>query len=79
MVKVRFYDISTGDKEVSNTSIISQYRGACVPLNTEVIVNSADGDSYVYSKDRVLQYKVTHDQVHVTPYRSMSLKVNLAW
>ena len=46
MVKVRVYDISTGDKEMSNTSIISQYRGACVSRIAESI-------------DRVLHYKVT--------------------
>ena len=79
MVKVRFYDISTGDKEVSNTSIISQYRGACVSLIAESIVISADNKSYVYNKDRSLQYKVTHGELHVTSYRPMSLKVNLVW
>ena len=46
MVKVRVYDISTGDEEVWITSIISQNRGACVSLNAEFI-------------DRVLHYKVT--------------------
>ena len=46
MVKVRVYDIGTGDKEVWITSIISQNRGACVSLNAEFI-------------DRVLHYKVT--------------------
>ena len=46
MVKVRVYDISTGDKQVSNTIIISQYRGACVSLIAESI-------------DRVLHYNAT--------------------
>ena len=46
MVKVRVYDISTGDEEVWITSIISQNRGACFSINAEFI-------------DRVLHYKVT--------------------
>ena len=78
VLRVGVYAISTGDKEVWKSSIISQTGGFCVSLNAEPIVISAGRKSYVY-KDRVLLYKVTCYQVLFTSNRPMSLKVNLVW
>ena len=79
VVRVGVYDISTRDIAVWKSSIISRTGGICVSCIAEFIVINAGRKSYVYNKDRALQYKVTCDQVLFTSYRPMSLKVNLVW
>ena len=63
VVMVRIYNVSTGHREVWNTSINSQTPVVHVSLSAEFLVLSADNVSYVYNTDRVLLYNVTHHQV----------------
>ena len=63
VVIVRIYYVNTGDREVWDTNINSQTAEVHVSLSAGFIVLSADNNSYVYSKDRVLLNNVTHDQV----------------
>ena len=63
VVMVRIYNVSTGHREVWNTNINSQSDWVHVSLSAEFLVLSADNVSYVYNKDRVLLYNVTHHQV----------------
>ena len=65
VVMVRIYNVSTGHREVWNPSINSQTGVVHVSLSAEFIVLSAGNVSYVYNKDRVLLYNVTHHQVSV--------------
>ena len=63
VVMVRIYNVSTGHREVWNPRINSHTGVVHVSLSAEFIVLSADNVSYVYNKDRVLLYNVTHHQV----------------
>ena len=63
VVMVRIYNVSTGHREVWNTSINTNINRVHVSLSAEFIVLSAGNVSYVYNKDRVLLYNVTHHQV----------------
>ena len=63
VVMVRIYNVSTGHREVWNTSINTNINRVYVSLSAEFIVLSAGNVSYVYNKDRVLLYNVTHHQV----------------
>ena len=61
--KVRVYNIKTGHREVWDPSINSESSWVHVSLNAGFIVISAGNHSYLYNKDRVLQYTVIHEQV----------------
>ena len=63
VVVVRIYRVSTGHREVWNTRINTQSGWVRVALGAEFLVLSAGNVSYVYNKDRVLLYNVTHHQV----------------
>ena len=63
VVMVRIYNVSTGHREVWNTSINTNINRVHVSLSAEFIVLSAGSVSYVYNKDRVLLYNVAHHQV----------------
>ena len=63
VVMVRIYNVSTGHREVWDTSINTHTGVVIVSLSAEFIVLSADNVSYVYNTDRVLLYNVTHHQV----------------
>ena len=63
VVMVRIYNVSTGHREVWDTRINTQSDRRHVSLSAEFLVLSADSVSYVYNKDRVLLYNVTHHQV----------------
>ena len=62
-VKVRIYDINTGDSELWATNIFSTDGEVYLTLNTEFIVISSNSDTYVYNNKRVHQYNLTHVQV----------------
>ena len=63
LVKVRVYNVSTGQREVWDTNINSQSGYVHVSLSAVYIVLSAGNKSYVYDQDRALLYSVTHNQV----------------
>ena len=60
---VRVINVSTGHREVWDTSINTQSISVHVSLSAEYIVLSAGRVSYVYNQDRAFLYPVTHDQV----------------
>ena len=62
-VTVRIYDANTWEKEVWYTKIQRRTHLVHVSVNADFIVISVDNASYIYNKERVLQYKVTHDLV----------------
>ena len=62
VVMVRIYNVSTGHREVWNTSINTNINRVHVSLSAEFIVLSAGSVRYVYNKDRVLLYNVAHHQ-----------------
>ena len=62
-VKVRIYNLKTGDSEVWSTNIQSPNGDVNLALNTKFIVISSVSDSYIYDKNRIFKYKVTHIQV----------------
>ena len=63
LVKVRVYNVSTGQREVWDTNINSQSYLVHVSLSAKFIVLSVGNSSYVYNQDRTLLYSVTPDQV----------------
>ena len=62
-INVTVYDVNTGDKEVWDTNVLSETDEVDISLNSEFIVISSGNSSYVYNRDRVFQYKVTHHKV----------------
>ena len=78
-VKVRIYDIITGYKEVWDTNITSRTTALRVSVNTKSIVISSDRDSFVYNKERVLQYKITHDQVSYSFWHTYLTDTGVFW
>ena len=62
-IKVRIYNLNTGDSEVWSTNIQSADGEVHLTLNEEFIVISSNNDSYIYDKNRIFKYKVTHVQV----------------
>ena len=60
---IRVYDENTGHKEVWDTKIQSENNRPVISLNNELIIISTGSLSYVFSKDRVFQYKLTHHQL----------------
>ena len=63
VVRVRVYNVSTGQIEEWNTNINSQSENVHVSRSAEFIILSAYNKNYVYNQDRALLYTVTHDQV----------------
>ena len=62
-IKVRIYNVNTGEKEVWNTFIYSTTQNVQISLNADFVVISTGDVTYVYNMDRVLQYKVAHHQL----------------
>ena len=79
VVMVRIYNVSTGHREVWNTRINSQSIAVHVSLGAEFLVLSAGSVSYVYNKDRVLLYNVTHHQVSVLFYHTYVTDTGVFW
>ena len=79
VVMVRIYNVSTGHRELWNTSINTNTRWVHVSLSAEFIVLSADNVSYVYNKDRVLLYNVTHHQVSGWFYQTYVTDTGVFW
>ena len=79
VVMVRIYNVSTGHREVWNTRINTQSEWVHVSLGAEFIVLSAGNVSYVYNKDRVLLYNVTHHQVSGWFYHTYVTDTGVFW
>ena len=69
-VKVRVYNVNIGNSEVWSTNIQSPDGEVYLALDTQFIVISANSDSYVYNKNRIFKYKVTHVQVQSYFYQT---------
>ena len=70
VVRVRVYNVSTGDiEEVWDTNINSPSIYVHVSLGAEYIVLSAGNKNYVYNQYRALLYSVTPDQVSRSGFR----------
>ena len=78
-VMVRIYNVSTGHREVWDTRINTKSDRVHVSLCAEFIVLSADNVSYVYNKDRVLLYNVTHHQVSHQFYQTYVTETGVFW
>ena len=76
---VRIYNVNTGHREVWNTSINTKTGRVHVSLSAEFIVLSAGNVSYVYNKDRVLLYNVTHHQVPGWFYQTYVTDTGVFW
>ena len=59
---LKIYDVKTGDKEEWEIKEKPEYY-PIISMNNEFIVISSGRFSYVYDKDRVFLYKLTHHQV----------------
>ena len=79
VVMVRIYNVSTGHREVWNTSINTNINRVYVSLSAEFIVLSAGSVSYVYNTDRVLLYNVTHHQVSVRFLQTYVTDTGVFW
>ena len=79
LVSVRIYNINTGHREVWNTNITSQSRWVYVSFNANFIVISSYNVTYVYNKDRVLLYSVTHDQVSGVFWQTYITETGVFW
>ena len=79
VVMVRIYNVSTGHREVWNTSINTNINWVHVSLSAEFLVLSAGSVSYVYNKDRVLLYNVTHHQVSVWFLQTYVTDTGVLW
>ena len=78
-VKVRIYNVSTGHREVWNTSINTNINRVHVSLSAEFLVLSAGNVSYVYNKARVLLYNVAHHQVSGWFYQTYVTDTGVFW
>ena len=79
LVLVRIYNVNTGYREVWNTNITSQSRRVHVSFNAEYIVISSDNVTYVYNKDRVLLYSVTHDHMSGGFWQTYITETGVFW
>ena len=79
LVSVRIYNINTGHREVWNTNITARSRRVHVSFNAEYIVISSDNVTYVYNKDRVLLYSVTHDHMSGGFWQTYITETGVFW
>ena len=80
VVMVRVINVNTGQREeVWNTNINSQSEIVRVSLSAGYIVLSTGNNSYVYNKDRVLLYSVTHDQVSLWFFQTYVTETGVFW
>ena len=79
VVRVRVYNVSTGQREVWDTNINSQSYLVHVSLSAKFIVLSVGNSSYVYNQDRTLLYSVTPDQVSDYFWQTYVTNTGLFW